>query len=316
MKKRYWVLLTIATLLISGGIYAIHHILPYMIIIPYRVNAEAEKEAGNFAEGIYPADYQLTAKKWQLDVTEETKLIGYEFFTQAQPARGTFILLHGIGGCKEHMLSLASKLTNIGFNAVIYDARAHGESSGQYCTYGKNEVTDLQKILDKLENDSLAKPYAIWGNSLGGAIALQALAQEKRLTLGVIESTFSQLNQIIYDYQKRMIGGIGIRWVSDKVLTIAGEIADFNPDQIQPAQSAKHINQPVFMAHGNQDEHISMAYGKQNFEHLASSQKQFYEVNNGNHFNLWLKGGREYESAILSFINTNIPVLQPQKQEQ
>jgi len=139
-------------------------------------------------------------------------------------------------------------------------------------------------------------------------VALQALAKDKRLKFGVIESTFSKLDQIIYDYQKRFTGGIGAKWVSDRALEAAGNIADFEPNKLDPAEIAKSIEQPVFMAHGSQDEHIAIEYGKENFANLKSSQKEFYEVAGGDHFNLWRKGGKAYGNAIFSFIERYFPV--------
>ena len=309
MKKRYVFLLVFVGLLMGSSYYILNHVLPYMIIKPYRLDVEKIYAEGGFQNGILPSDYGLTYKSIEWESVEKYKLKGYVIKSQQNFTAATFILLHGIGGCKEHMLGLAENLTSLGYRVVIYDSRAHGQSEGEYCTYGAKEVSDLKLLVNKLENSGFKEPFAIWGNSMGGAVALQALAQEKRLKLGIIESAFADLGDIIFDYKKRMLNGYGLRWISDYALKEACSIADFEFDTVVPANSAKKITQPVFMAHGDHDVHISIDYGKKNFVNLASEKKNFYKVVGGTHFNLWQAGGKDYTNQLFTFIEQNIGLL-------
>src|SRR3989339_688573 len=64
----------------------------------------------------------------------------------------TIILLHGYGRCKEQMLPQASFLNKAGFNILMFDFRASGESEGKYITFGQREQADLEGALDYLKN--------------------------------------------------------------------------------------------------------------------------------------------------------------------
>ena len=152
-----------------------------------------------------------------------------------------------------------------GINAVVFDLRAHGKSEGEYCTYGFYEKNDISQIIDMILDENPNESIGIWGNSLGGAIAIQALELDKRLKFGVIESTFTSLRQIVYDYQKRAAKGIGVPFLCDLALQEAGKIANFDPNQVQPLNSATNIEQAVFVAHGDSDDNISVEYGKTTF---------------------------------------------------
>ena len=85
------------------------------------------------------------------------------------------ILIHGIGGNKESYLGLAKRLSSLGVASVMFDNRAHGQSGGKYCTYGFEERNDVSKIIDYILEKKQNSSIGIWGNSLGGAIAIQSL---------------------------------------------------------------------------------------------------------------------------------------------
>ena len=148
-------------------------------------------------------------------------------------------------------------------------------------------------------------PIGIWGNSLGGAVALQSLEYDERIQFGVIESTFTELDQIVIDYKKRMLGGFGFKFMSDYALKQAAEIANFNPDEVKPIESVKNIEQPILITHGDADENISYKYGQQLFDNLKSKDKEFVLVKGGGHANMYVKGGVEYKSKIMDFIERN-----------
>jgi len=82
-----------------------------------------------------------------------------------------------------------------------------------YSTYGYHEKNDISLIIDEIKKKQPNTKLGIWGNSLGGAIALQAIEKDKRLEFRIIESTFTDLNQIVYDYQKRFSYGVGLECV-------------------------------------------------------------------------------------------------------
>lgn len=141
---------------------------------------------------------------------------------------------------------------------------------------------------------------------MGGAIAIQSLEYDERIEFGIIESTFTELNQIVFDYKRRILKGFGIRSISDYALKRAGKVADFEPLKIRPIESVKNIEQPVFLAHGDSDPNISFSYGEQLFNDLKSTDKEFTLVKNGGHFNLFDKGGKEYKEKIFAFIERNL----------
>jgi len=277
------------------GFIAINNIAPYAITQPPRIN-----------ESITPQELNLKSEPLNIKTKDDIDLNGYWIKSEKDTAKGIMILIHGIGGCKEHFLNLAKELSKKGIESIVFDGRAHGKSGGEFCTYGFKEKKDIVQIIDKIKKHEPDLPIGIWGNSLGGAIAIQTLEVDKRINFGIIESTFTALNQIVFDYKKRILKGIGIRSLSDFALKRAGEIADFDPLNIKPIESVKNIEQPIFMAHGDSDANISYKYGQQLFANLKTKDKEFILIEGGGHFDLFDKGGIEYKNQIMSFIERNL----------
>ncbi|WP_298510230.1 alpha/beta fold hydrolase [uncultured Kordia sp.] len=296
MKKKLLKIFIVVLFLvgIAGYILTIH-VAPYAIIQPQKINLD-----------ITPEQLGLQSETVTISTKDSISLKGYYIQPKTQEAKAVMILIHGIGGCKEHFLNLAGNLASRGIASVVFDGRAHGESGGQYCSYGFHEKQDIATIVDELKKRNPSLKIGIWGNSLGGAIAIQALEFDKRIEFGIIESTFADLDQIVYDYKKKMLGGFGLRFVSDAALREAGKIADFNPDEVKPILSVKNIHQPIMIAHGDQDENIHYSYGEKLYQNCASTEKEFILVKGAGHFDVGVKGGEDYQKKWLNFIRKQL----------
>jgi len=301
-RKRLIRFLIVLLLLFGGAWYGVDHIAPYAIISPqrYDVNANADQ----FPNGILPAGFGLTFDEFDVPISDTSALDGFYIKAKTDSARGCFLILHGIGSCKEPMLSLAERLAALGFNVYLYDHRGHGQSGGQYISYGYREKHDVVAILNALDERYGKQRYGIWGKSYGGAVALQAMSIEPRLELGIIESTFSELNKVVLAYQERMLG-ISSEWLAERVLTKASAIAEFNPDEVKPVVSAKHITAPVLIVHGAADQNIPIEHGRDIFHALKHSQRSFYAVEGADHNDVWSIGGQAYEKRVFGYLEEN-----------
>lgn len=288
--KKTLIILIILLLIIF---FIIHSIAPYSIIRPYK-----KKQKNS------PASLSLKADKISILTFDSLKLSAYFVYSKQDSIIGNVILLHGIGDSKESFFPLAKFFSNLGYNSLIIDSRAHGTSEGKYCTFGFYEKEDISSAIDFIQEKQGKKAnIGIFGNSMGGAIALQAMENDKRISFGIVQSTFSDLQQIVRDYQARLLK-ISLPIVADYVLTRAGKIASFDPEKVNPSESAKNISQPILMIHGDSDKHISVEYAKQNFSNLKSENKNLFIVKNGNHYNNWQIAGNEIEKEFKVFLES------------
>ena len=246
------------------------------------------------------------AEQITFQISDQIELAGIRVYSNRARPKAKMILIHGIGGRKEQLLSFASFLSGSGVESILFDGRAHGQSGGLYCTYGFNEKFDVNQIVEAISSHEDDTPIGIWGRSLGGAIALQAMEIQPNIRFGIVESTFTDLHEVVYDYQKRMSFGLGLRWFSEYALDRAGHIAQFMPNEVRPIKSAQHIVNPVLISHGDSDQRISVSHGQELFTHLGSKQKELIIVENAGHLNLHQIGGSAYYDKVMNFIEACI----------
>ena len=274
---------------------AIHVVAPYFVLQPVKIKTD-----------VTPKHFGLVAESLNIEVEPNLHLKGYWTESKTDSVRGIIIFVHGVGGCKESYIGVAQKLADKSIETILVDSRAHGQSEGQYCTYGFYEREDISKIIDFIQTKQPNTPIGLWGSSMGGAIGLLALAKDKRLKFGLIQSTFTDLHQIVFDYKKRILQGFGSQFMVNYVLKRAGEIANFNPHEVRPIAAVKNIEQPIIIAHGDVDKNISYLYGQELFDNLKSTDKEFYLVKNGGHVGLWDAGGATFENKMMGFIERQL----------
>lgn len=291
MKKRFKLLFILLFLAAIIGYTGTYFIAPHTIIMKHTISQKIDYNLYNF-----------NSEKVNIMVEDSIELDAYLITPKLDSIKGIIIMVHGIGSCKEPFVELAQDLANQKIATFLFDLRAHGKSGGEYCTYGYYEKNDIAQIVSFIESKYPNIPVGIWGTSLGGAIAIQALEKDKRIQFGIVECTFTELDKIVYDYQKRICFGLGFKFITDESLAKAGKIAGFNPEEVKPINSVKQITQPMFMAHGKQDKNIAFQYGKQLFDNLKSEEKTFVGLENMGHSYFYFSAGIEYRNKVMGFI--------------
>jgi dipeptidyl aminopeptidase/acylaminoacyl peptidase len=307
MKKRSRLLLaallTLLLLLSVSGYWAVYHVLPYSPIAPRRFS-QSEVIARLSARGS-PDSLFSGVKPFSVMTADSVRLAGL-FLPAKGTSRGTVIFLHGISSYKETRLRQAQALAREGFNCAVYDSRAHGESGGAYCTFGFYEKKDVSVVIDTLlRKFGPVGPFALSGNSLGAAVAVQTLPLEPRIVCAVVQAPFATLREVVYDYQVRLYH-LPFRWVTNAALGESERIAHFVADSVSPERAASVALQPVLVIHGTADDEISIAHGRRVFAQLRSPGKEFFELPGGDHGSLGLVTREEYDRRIVAFLREHL----------
>ncbi len=150
------------------------------------LNLSTEQYRADYLEIWFANDEGLKLKGWLVK--------GNQDFDKLLP---TIIFCHGLGSNKSDFIDLARHLVYHGYNAFLFDLRAHGESEGSSCSLGLYEQSDLKAALDCLikRDDIDPERIGIFGFSLGGAIALMAAANDKRIAAVLSDSSFDNLKE-------------------------------------------------------------------------------------------------------------------------
>ena len=96
------------------------------------------------------------------------------------PARGTVLIVHGLGEHIGRYEALAARLNQWGWHVVGHDQRGHGASGGARgdISDGERLLKDLALVIDELRADAqlAAGPLLLLGHSMGGLVAARFAA--------------------------------------------------------------------------------------------------------------------------------------------
>jgi alpha-beta hydrolase superfamily lysophospholipase len=93
-------------------------------------------------------------------------------------ARGTVLLVHGLGEHAGRHAHVAAALTAAGWRVVAFDQRGHGRSEGRRGVIAAADslLADLAGVIDSLRGEQ-AGPLLLLGHSMGGAVAARFVAE-------------------------------------------------------------------------------------------------------------------------------------------
>jgi alpha-beta hydrolase superfamily lysophospholipase len=92
-------------------------------------------------------------------------------------ARGTIVIVHGLGEHIGRYAQLAARLNARRWSVVGYDQRGHGKSPGERgrIAAGDDLPADLAQVVDAVRAETAA-PLVLFGHSLGGLVAARFVA--------------------------------------------------------------------------------------------------------------------------------------------
>lgn len=253
---------------------------------------------------IAPATITKTTPTYQ-DFAARLQAANFPLPQPEDAPRGTILMLHGISGIKEHNLAIAQRLVVAGYRCILYDSRAHGDSGGEFVSYGWREVDDAKAVLDaaiaKFSPESL-EPIGLFGRSLGASVSLQLLPQEPRIQSAVLVSPFSELSELMIETAQPYLG----RWGVELVLPLIAQVMQwrtqgFDPRAIAPMQTAQNINIPILLIHGQADDVILPHHSDRNYDAIAYPDKTLQLVPEGTHQDVLEVGGDELYQEMVEF---------------
>ncbi len=201
-----------------------------------------------------PEEMGFRYQEFWIDSTDGVRL--HAWYIPAANAKGTIVHFHGNAeNISSHFLSLLW-LVNQGFNLLTFDYRGYGQSTGTPSPRGTHD--DALRILNFA--DSLAvqdrTKLIVYGQSLGGVIALRAVPEWKRLqhlSAVVIEGSFLSYREIGHERLKNFCF-----W---PVPVTAASLLD---DSYNARDAVKQIAPvPLIVLHGTHDPVVPYGFGQE-----------------------------------------------------
>lgn len=230
----------------------------------------------------------------------------------ADPAAPTVLVLDGLGGCKNSVsvLAPAGILWRNGFNVLVIDVRDTGESTFDdlRSSIGNDEYRDVLGAWDWLVNEKGIAPsnVGVFANSLGGAMANYAFAEEPRMAALFLQSTFGDLQTII----KAELTRNGYpTFLSTPALAMGSLVTGENLFARSPMETIRAAaGRPVYIVHSRADTRIAISQS----ELLAAAAEaagvkvSAWFPENGEHTQIPAAYPQEFEQKMVGFFRENL----------
>jgi len=283
------------------GLALIIVILPFILVY---ANTHPPRYPLHIPPSTYRADYETVSFPSEDGIT----LKGW-FVKPAHPASKTpvIIICHGVGANKSDFTELAAALSRRGYFVLLFDFRAHGESSGSRSSLGYHEQKDIAAALGFLRSRPEVDPkrVGIYGFSMGASTAILAAARTHAFSAIVVDSAFTSLK----DLARSTITGF-YHLPSFPFLHIAMIEYELyfqtRIDTISPVSVIRDISPtPVFIITGDGDRLVPAENGRKLFA-SAKEPKELWIIPNADHGATLAAAGSVYEKRVAEFFDRNM----------
>lgn len=218
---------------------------------------------------------------------------------EAKQGKGGILLLHGVRSNRLQMLRRARFLQKAGYDVLLFDFQAHGESGGEQITFGYLESMDADSAYEYLK-DRLCNPtVAVIGVSLGGASALLGDVKSKAKVM-ILESVYPSIEKAIDNRLDIHLGSVGSYFSPLLTMQLKPRLG-VGVDGLKPIEQMKDVKGAVLIISGDKDKHTTVKETKAMFS-MAKEPKELWIVEGKGHVDFSEALGEVYEERVLDFL--------------
>lgn len=235
-----------------------------------------------------------------IDSFDGTKLYGrYYHLKDGAPVE---ILFHGYRSCAFRDCSGGHALARkMGFNTLVVDQRAHGESGGRVITFGVKERLDCVRWAEYIDR-RVGGEIILDGLSMGATTVLMAAGEQLPASVkGVIaDCGFTSPKEIMLKVMESDLK-IRCRPLFYLVALMVRLRAGFDVDEYSTIEAMKRNRLPILFLHGTEDKFVPCGMTKSAYEACAS-EKTLVLIEGAGHGTSYLKEPETCREALQAFL--------------
>jgi len=256
---------TAATPLIAGGLTLLALDVARRVFRHTQLFCPSRDPEKSWNPADYGIDRTLVDEVW-FETDDGEMLHGWYCKSEHPIASG--VLCHGNTGNLTTIATIVRPLQDSGINVLLFDYRGFGKSTGSPSFAGVvADAVAAGRFHDTIRPKNL--PSILYGYSLGGAIAAQAIRHHPFDGL-ILQSTFTNLPDMAR-----------ATWPRLPLHLVAGSVFDTK-------SVLKHLKVPLMLIHGSSDESVPCWMAHQLYDACASN-KRLYLVDGGMHKDCYVR---------------------------
>lgn len=191
-----------------------------------------------------------------------------------------------------------------GYNILVPDSRAHGNSEGKYVTMGYKEHLDLLRWMEYAHSELSCREIVLHGVCVGAATSVYAATSPdvpEYLRAVTVEGLFENF----YEVLRRRIKSRGKKTfpVLQELWLICRLKYGVNYLKFSPENRIGDLKLPILFIHSKEDRSSLPEVGERLFRLCGSEIKEMVWMETGSHSHIRLAHTREYDDAVISFLS-------------
>lgn len=246
-------------------------------------------------------------QQWTIKSASGNYRLVADYLPAAKPTTKNVIILHGFMGKKERMGEYATMFHRLGYNVLMPDARAHGQSQGKYIGYGWPERYDVRKWANKLiAQNGRKSQIVIFGVSMGGATTMMTsgIKLPHQVKAFVEDCGYTSLDAEL-NYEAGNLYHMP-KWLRGPLIATLSGINrvrnGFFTGQASSLAMLQKNHRPMLFIHGSNDHFVPTEMVYQNYR-ASQGPKKLWVVKGASHAASYAKQPREYPQQIAKFLN-------------
>jgi uncharacterized protein len=212
----------------------------------------------------------------------------------------TILYLCGRAGNKTYYnyITRIKALRQLGFDVLVIDYRGYGLSGGMLPSEAQI-YEDSQAAWTYLTQIRGIVPdqIVVYGESLGGAVALDLVAKHPEVGGAIIQSSFTKMAEVIK--LKELLWLLPIDLILTERFDSLSKVRSLNTSN--NAAKAKSPQIPILFIHGTADDVVPVNMSQQLYD-AAPEPKQLLLIPDAGHYRIYQPGANSYLRAIQKFI--------------
>lgn len=242
-------------------------------------------------------------QEWR-QTTSDGLTLRASYIPAAEKSSRAVILAHGINHAREQMIPLARLFHDHGYNVLMPDARAQGQSDGHRIGFGWPDRKDylgwINKVISELGDNV---KIVLMGLSMGAATVLATAGEQlpQNVKAVVADSGFASIYQMAKTTLRR-----DFHLPANPIVPIADWLARFRTgsrlSQERVDDQLKRAMVPVLIIHGEDDQVVPVKHAKVLYNAIKGPKKA-YIVPHAQHIQAYAEDPERYQQVLGDFLS-------------
>ena len=219
-----------------------------------------------------PASFGVQFKDIEFQTSDGVKISGW--LVPSGGRHATIIYSHGLFRSRRELLERAMDLSKLGYGALLYDQRNHGESGTARVTLGYNERLDVEGAVRYLQQEVQTTDKIVsFGISMGASAALMAAAETPGVAAVISDSSFLSFKDTV-DHHVNMFLRLPRFPFSNELRFYIQHRAGFDGSDLNALEAVKRIgDRPVMFIAAAHDKRMPPEIAEQLYQACSSSKR-------------------------------------------